>query len=225
MKCGDAWCCRPAHWQGQRPLHQESLSTPLREGEVSTQAESPALSCGCGACLQTSRLTLSWIRAPFGRVSAGSTGLETMRAFLPALGASFGVDKISYWRKRRRRRKLVAKHGCPRCFPRVSPLSGAPVSAKPLRSRRASTNKPAALSSRQGTPGTSAGPNASFPPARSSSSAQGQSQEEASVCVPRVSRSGCPSRSLQTAPQKRTVCGYAFLWVWEGHLPFAERSV
>lgn len=118
-----------------------------------------------------------------------------MGAFLPALGASFGVDKIYHWRIRRRRRKRVAKVLPEVLSPEFRLFLVPRCQRKPPRSRRASTNKPAALSARRGTPGTSAGPDASFPPSQSSSSAQGQSQEEASVCLPHVSRSGCPSRS------------------------------
>lgn len=113
-------------------------------------------------------------------------------------------------------RSAAARPACPR----VSPPPGAPVSAElgpTPRSSRASTKEPRAPSARQGSPRTLAGPDASFPPWQGSSSTRGQSQEEASVSPPRVRRSGCPSGSLQTAPQKGTACGCAFLGVGEGH--------
>lgn len=107
-----------ASLQGQRLLQREPRSAPLREREgAGTQAESPALSSSSGACFQTPRLKPSRIRLSFGRASTGSPGLETMGAFLPALGASFGVDRISHWRNGGRRRGRVAKRGCPLCLP------------------------------------------------------------------------------------------------------------
>lgn len=120
----------------------------------------------------------------------------------------------------------MAKLICPSCLSRVSLSPGTPVSAEPVSKPRfacASTKEPPAPRAKQGTPRTLAGPDASFPPSRGSSSSEGQSQE---ICLP------TPCQSLRLPPRvspNGAAEGHGerlrFLVARKRHLPFSERSV
>lgn len=184
-----------ASLQGQERLRWESQSVPLREGEVGTQAESPAST----PALQRVSNPPVWkpcrVCISFGRVSAGSPGLETTGSFLPALGTRVGrIGPPTGWTGNGGEQAWRSS-SAHRASPRVSLSPGTPVSAEPVSKPRfgcASTKEPPAPRAKQGYPEDPGGPDASFPPSRGSSSSEGQSQE---ICLP------TPCHSLRLPPR------------------------